>query len=60
MKTEIEVSSWEEFEARLRDIRNNQTGQGHACNLLYRGQHNATWDLMTSLEKSGRTLTVLE
>jgi hypothetical protein len=55
----IDVRSWEDFEERLRGLREEQLRRKNATVLsvspfLFRGQGNHTWPLTTTLERNGR------
>lgn len=49
-----DLNSWREFEDTVADLRERQTYRGGLVNksaLLYRGQSNSDWDLVTTLER---------
>lgn len=55
----IELSSWEEFEERLRELQRSQAELASAATLsvsplLYRGQARSEWKLVTTLERRQR------
>jgi FRG domain len=50
----ISVENWEEFEARLQEIK--LTVKAGHVGLLFRGQADASWSLSTTLERSRRTM----
>ena len=45
---DVSVKNWEEFEQRLRDLRDRSNRPNY---LLYRGQSNSSWSLQTTLER---------
>jgi len=49
MENEIRVSTWEECEAKIRDIRRDN--QNETPGIWFRGQSNADWQLITTLER---------
>ncbi len=51
---DIEMATWEEFEAYVRELRRKYSSRDHASPLLFRGQGDATWPLTTTLERAGR------
>jgi hypothetical protein len=52
---EINVNSWEEFEQRLKDLREHvNSPESAALPMLFRGQENSCWPLATTLERSNQ------
>jgi hypothetical protein len=47
----IKLSTWEEFEAHVKELRRNDKRDSP---LLFRGQGDATWPLTTTLERAGQ------
>lgn len=52
--TNISVDNWEQFEARLKEIRGEEAARGRKMDLLYRGLADSNWELTTTLERAGR------
>jgi hypothetical protein len=55
----IDVSSWEEFEEKLNELRNERAERQKQpgpppSGLLFRGQENSCWQLATTLERNGQ------
>lgn len=61
MKTR-NVSTWEEFEKGLEDVRleYQQTGEASRLPLLFRGQENACWPLSTTLDRKRERMLFAE
>jgi hypothetical protein len=63
--TVFDLGTWEEFEEKLKQLRNerarHQSLPGpRSSELLFRGQENSCWPLSTTLERSGRKEMLLE
>jgi hypothetical protein len=58
-KRGVNLKSWEEFEERLQGIENERINK--ESEFLYRGQGRKSWELLTTLERHGKTnLSVIE
>jgi hypothetical protein len=51
---EITLDNWEEFEEQLQRLRNERLQQKWSAQFLYRGQENHTWELLSTLERTGQ------
>ncbi len=51
--TNINVDNWEQFEARLNEVRDGEAGRGRETDFLYRGLANSSWKPETTLERAG-------
>lgn len=51
---DINLNSWEEFEAQLRELETERLAKESASKFLYRGQSDHTKHLLTTLERNGK------
>lgn len=52
--TNINAKDWEEFEERLKEVRESEAARGRSTDFLYRGLGDSNWTLETTLERAGR------
>lgn len=58
---EFNLTSWDEFEERLKGLENEHRSQWSSSELLYRGQGRKKWELLTTLERYGKkNLSVMD
>ena len=58
---QISVASWEDFDKRLEDLRQERaSSQGAESGLLFRGQENSCWSLSTTLDRKRELMPFAE